>query len=94
MAKQNVTLEQVMQLVASQAETIEALKTQLANGSNGKRSVKCKVGDAGGLVIQVSGFRYPTSLFITQFDAIAEHWDMICDFVKTPRSQFKTKDNA
>ncbi len=89
MAKQAITLDQVMALVNQLKEENETLKAKLVNGK-GEAKVTCKVGEKGNLCIYGLG-RFPVSLYVSQFDTLAKHWEEVTKFVADNRSKFAVK---
>lgn len=91
MAKQTVTLDDVMALVTKlQAENAE-LKAKANGGAHAK--VTCKVGEKHGNLCIYGLGRFPVSLYLSQFDLLDKHWADVQAFVKANRAKFSTKDN-
>ena len=91
MAKQTITLDQVMALVNQLKEENETLKAQIISGKvKTEQKVTCKIGEKGNLCIYGLG-RFPVSLYVSQFDTLAKHWEEVTKFVADNRSKFAVK---
>lgn len=82
----NKPMNEVEILKAQLAE----LQAKLANRQGGK--VSWKIGEAGGLVIRYPGYKYPTNLFLSQWDMLVQVLPELSEFVKNNRSKFSTKE--
>ena len=90
MTKLNATAvsnDQLFEMIKKLQAENEALK---AGPKAREAKVSCKVGEKGGLCINV-GRRYPIHMFIQEWDLIKANMKTIDDFVAKNRAQFSTK---
>lgn len=80
--------ELIAQLAALRAEN-EALKAKALARQQAR--INCKVSDKGALSIYGLG-RFPTTLYLSQFEALNAAWPVVQEFVEDHRVEFATKD--
>lgn len=79
------------EIIAALLEKVNKLQAQLDSKDKFDAGVTCKVSEKGALSIYGLG-RFPVTLYVTQFDKLAKHWDKVIAFVDQHRNEFKTKD--
>ena len=71
-------------------DQLSALVLQLAANQPKARAITCKVSEKGALSVYGCG-RFPVTLYLSQFEKLAQAWPDILDFVEEHRSEFSSK---
>ena len=78
----------IAELARLRAEN-EKLKAKAAARASAR--INCKVSEKGALSIYGLG-RFPVTLYLSQYEALAQAWPMVQEFVEDHRSEFATKE--
>lgn len=73
------------------AAMITDLQAKNAALARAERKITCKVSEKGALSIYGCG-RFPVTLYLSQFEKLANAWPDILDFVHDNRAKFSVKD--
>ena len=94
-ARNGVSLGRVLPDLTKPAEpTVAELLARIAQleaSQKSTRALTLKVSEKGALSIYGLG-RFPTTLYLTQFDKLNAAWPEVQSFVEANRSRFTTKD--
>ena len=71
-------------------DQLSALVLQLAANQPKARAITCKVSEKGALSVYGIG-RFPVTLYLSQFEKLAQAWPDILDFVEEHRAEFSSK---